>query len=402
LNPSCALASFKYAPITFLKSHFASENRYNYRHASSAHREKNMKLSIQFLAALLVLITNLFAASKECPTPDKVTLQLKWVTQAQFAGYFAAQELGYYKDECLEVAIRPGGLHLETEEVVGKGEAQFGIAWQPGMLAARDRGMPLQAIAQVFQYSGMRLLSWKESNIRSAADLRGKKVAVWLAGNELEFLATLAKHGLDPKKDVTIVPASMDMDLFLHRKVDAAAAMTYNELAQVLETVNPTAGRLYESSEINIIDFNQEGTAMLEDRIIVREDWIKSARNQDIAVRFLRASIKGWIYCRDHPDAALQIVLKNGPTLGKSHQAWQLNEINRLIWPSPQGIGMMNAQRWLETARISHRYGVTKTLADRSAYTNEFVQKALDSLKDVDTKGLDWKPKMVTLLAGGQ
>jgi len=362
----------------------------------------NMKLTIQLLAAVFALTTNLFAASKDCPAPDKVALQLKWVTQAQFAGYYAAQDQGYYKEECLEVSIRPGGLQIEPEEVVGKGEAQFGIAWQPGMLAARDRGVPLQAIAQVFQYSGMRLVSWKESGIRGASDLKGKKVAVWFAGNELELLATLAKHGLDPKKDVTIVAASLDMDLFLQHKVDAAAAMNYNELAQVLETVNPTTGKQYESSDLNIIDFNKEGTAMLEDRIIVREDWIQSAKNQDIAVRFLRASIKGWIYCRDHPDDALKIVLKNAPALGKSHQAWQLNEINRLIWPSPQGIGMMNAERWLETAGISHRYGVTKTLADRSAYTNEFVQKALDSLKDVDTKGLGWKPSVVTLLGRGQ
>jgi NitT/TauT family transport system substrate-binding protein len=190
--------------------------------------------------------------------------------------------------------------------------------------------------------------------------------------------------------------------LLLQHKVDAAAAMTYNELAQVLETVNPTTGNRYASSDLNIIDFNKEGTAMLEDRIIVAEDWIKGARNQDIAVRFLRASIKGWIYCRDHPDDALKIVLKYAPTLGKSHQAWQLNEVNRLIWPSPQGIGMMNSQRWQETVKISHRYGVTKTLADRSAYTNELIQKALDSLMDVDTKGLGWKPEVVTLLGRGQ
>src|SRR5437867_7469587 len=217
-----------------------------------------MKLSIQLLAAFFTLTTGLLAASTVCATPDKVVLQLKWVAQAQFAGYYAAHELGYYKDECLEVAIRPGGLHLEPETVVGNGEAQFGIAWQPGMLAARDRGVPLKAIAQVFQYSGMRLLSWKESGIRSASDLKGKKVAVWLAGNELELLATLAKHGLDPKRDVTIVPAPLDMDLFLGHKVDAAAAMTYNELAQVLETVNPTTARLYESSDLNVIDFNKE------------------------------------------------------------------------------------------------------------------------------------------------
>jgi NitT/TauT family transport system substrate-binding protein len=362
----------------------------------------NMKRTNQLLAAFFTLTSSVFAGSPNCATPDKVTLQLKWVAQAQFAGYFAAKDLGYYKDECLEVTIRPGGLQIEPEEVVGKGEAQFGIAWQPGMLAARERGLPLKAIAQVFQYSGMRLVSWKESGLRSTSDLKGKKVAVWFAGNELELLATLAKHGLDPKRDVTLVPESMDMDLFLQHKVDAAAAMTYNELAQVLETVNPATGKLYESSALNVIDFNKEETAMLEDRIIVTEDWIKNPRNQDISVRFLRASIKGWTYCRDHPDQALEIVLKNAPTLGKSHQAWQLNEVNRLIWPSPQGIGMMNAQRWLETARISHRYGVTKTLAARSAYSNEFVQKALDSLKDADTKGQGWKPNVVTLRRNGE
>ncbi len=342
-------------------SNAPNEHRENRRCASASYGEMRMKPTIQLPAVFLMLTTALFAASPDCARPDKVTLQLKWVPQAQFAGYYAAQDLGHYKDECLDVTIRPGGLPIEPEEVVGKGEAHFGIAWQPGMLAARDRGVPLKAIAQVFQYSGMRLLSWKQSDIRSAFDLRGKQ-----------------------------------------HKVDAAAAMSYNELAQVLETVDPTTGNLYNSSDLNVIDFNQEGTAMLEDRIIVTDDWIKSAKNQDIAVRFLRASIKGWIYCRDHPDDALQIVLKNAPTLGKSHQAWQLNEINRLIWPSPQGIGMMNAQRWLDTVRIAHRYGVTKNLADLSAYTNEFVQKALDSLKDTDTKGLGWKPKAVTLLGRGQ
>jgi NitT/TauT family transport system substrate-binding protein len=361
-----------------------------------------MKWTNQLLGAGFALVGPLFAGSPDCPTPDKVTLQLKWVPQAQFAGYYVAKDLGYYKAECLEVTIRPGGLHIEPEEVVGKGEAQFGIAWQPGMLAARDRGEPLKAIAQVFQYSGMRLVSWKESGIRSVSDLKGKKVAVWFAGNELELLATLARHGLDPQRDVSLVPESMDMDMFLQRKVDAAAAMTYNELAQVLETINPATGKLYEPGALNLIDFNKEGTAMLEDRVIVTEDWIKNTRNQDIAVRFLRAAIKGWIYCRDHPDEAVQIVLRNAPTLGKSHQDWQLNEVNRLIWPSPQGIGMMNAQRWMETSKISHRYGVTKKLADRTAYTNEFVKKALESLKDIDTKGLGWKPKVVTLLERGQ
>jgi NitT/TauT family transport system substrate-binding protein len=359
-----------------------------------------MKQSI-VVAALFALVSILIAGASDCGTPDKVTLQLKWVPQAQFAGYYVARELGYYKDQCLDVTIRPGGLDIEPEEVVGKGAAQFGIAWQPSMLAARDRGVRVKAIAQVFQYSGMRLISWKESNIRRPEDLKGKTVAVWFAGNELELLATLAKYRLDSKKDLNLVPASLNMDLFLERKVDAAAAMTYNELAQVLETSNPATGNLYQFGDLNIIDFNNEGTAMLEDRVIVAENWIKKAQNQDVAVRFLRASLRGWIYCRDHPEAALEVVLKNGPTLGKSHQDWQLNEINRLIWPSPQGIGMMDSSRWQETADISLRYGVIKKPA-RSAYDNQFVQKALESLKDVDTKGLDWKPRTVTLRGRGQ
>ena len=360
-----------------------------------------MKLAIQLLAAWFAVLTGLFAAP-DCATPDKVTLQLKWVPQAQFAGYYVARELGYYKDQCLDVAIRPGGLDIEPEEAVGKGAAQFGIAWQPSMLAARERGIPVQAIAQVFQYSGMRLISWKKSNIRRPEDLNRKTVAIWFGGNELELLATFAKYRLDPKKDLTLVPASLNMDLFLEHKVDAAAAMTYNELAQVLETTNPATGSLYQRSDLNIIDFNTEGTAMLEDRVIVTENWNKAAQNQDIAVRFLRASLRGWIYCRDHPDLALKIVLKNAPTLGKSHQEWQLNEINRLIWPSPLGIGMMNSNRWQETVEISLRYGVIKKPAAPSAYDNQFVQKALDSLKDSDTKGLDWKPTTVTLLGRGQ
>src|SRR5262245_4287129 len=112
-----------------------------------------MKQTIQLVAVLFGLVTGLFDASTGCATPDKVTLQLKWVPQAQFAGYYVARELGYYKDQCLEVTILPGGLDIEPEEVVGRGAAQFAIAWQPSMLAARDRGVPLQAIAQVFQYS---------------------------------------------------------------------------------------------------------------------------------------------------------------------------------------------------------------------------------------------------------
>jgi NitT/TauT family transport system substrate-binding protein len=377
-----------------------------WRHLNHASYEgndvMNGKQITLFTFLCLTLVLSSFAAEKQCATIDKVTLQLKWTPQAQFAGYYVGNGLGYYKDECLDVTIRPGELSIEPEEVVAKGDAQFGITWQAGMLSFVDKGVSLKAIAQVFQTSGMRLLSWKESNIRSADDLKGKRVAVWFGGNQWELLATLAKHGFDPEKDITLVSQPMDMNLLLEHKVDVASAMTYNELAQVLETVNPVTGKLYQPTDLNVIDFNREGKAMLEDRIFVMADWLKDPKNQDIAVRFLRASLKGWIYCRDHPAEAVAVVLKTAPNLGHSHQAWQMNEVNKLIWPSPQGIGVMDARRWDETAKILHRYHVTKTVADRSVYTNEFVEKALRSLNDVDTKGLTWKPQVVSLAEGGR
>ena len=168
--------------------------------------------------------------------PDKVTLQLKWVTQAQFAGYYAAKLKGFYSAEKLDVTIRPGGPDIVPEQVVAGGGAQFGIDWLPSLLSAREQGAPLVNVAQVFAYSGMREVAFKASGIKGAADLRGRKVAVWFGGSEFELLATLEKHKIDSKKDVTLVQQPFDMNLLLQKQVDAAAAMTYNEYKQVLDS----------------------------------------------------------------------------------------------------------------------------------------------------------------------
>ena len=366
-----------------------------------------MKHRLWLCAAVLVLassltptLTSTQAAAQPCTAVDTITLQLKWVIQAQFAGYYAANEKGYYQEECLEVTLRPGGPDIIPEQVVARGSAQFGMVTQPRLLSFREQGTPLKTIAQVFQYSGQLEISWKESNIKSPADLKGKKVGVRLSKHAL--FATLAKYNLDPKKDVTIVTQPFDMNLLLQKQIDASAAMTYNELAQVLEVKNPANGKLYQLEDLNIIDFNKEGTAMLEDGIFVTEDWIKDPKNQGIAVRFLRASLKGWIYCRDNQDDCINVVLKAGPMLGKGHQTWQMNEINKLIWPSPNGIGIMDARLWQQTADIAWKYGVIKKPADKSAYTNEFVQKALEGVKNLDTTGLDWKPRVVQMTEGGK
>jgi NitT/TauT family transport system substrate-binding protein len=322
---------------------------------------------------------------------DKVTLQLKWVTQAQFAGYYAALDQGYYEEEGLDVTIKPGGPDITPEQVVASGGADFGIDWMPSLLATRDKGGNLVNIAQVFARSAMLELAWKDSGISDISDLRGKKVGVWCCGNEFELLAALNKNGINPKdkSDVTMVNQPFSMDLFLQRQVDAAAAMTYNELAQVLAQKNPDTGKQYSLADINVMSMEEAGTAMLEDGIFVRGDWIEEEDNQDVAKRFLKASFRGWIFCRDNPDECLQIVLDNGPTLGEAHQRWMLNEINALIWPSENGIGIMDEADFKRTADISLQQKVISKPATEDAYRTDLAEAALEEI-DEDTKGTNW------------
>ena len=271
-------------------------------------------------------------AATEDLTP--VTLQSKWVVQSQFAGYYAAVDQGFYEDEGLDVTIKPGGPDIVPEQVVAGGQAEFGINWLDSLLATRDKGQDLVNIAQVFARSGMTEVTWADSGLDEITKLEGKKVGVWLGGNEHKLFAALTKNGIDPQTDVEIVAQPFDMNLFLNREVDAAAAMTYNELAQVLEVENPDTGELYTEEELNVFKMSDLGTGAMEDGIFVRGDWIADEANQDVATRFLKASFRGWIYCRDNPDDCVDIVLDNGPTLGEGHQAWQMNEINALIWPT--------------------------------------------------------------------
>ena len=217
------------------------------------------------------------------------------MTQAQFAGYYAALEEGYYEDEGLDVTLKPGGPDITPEQVVASGQAEFGIDWLPALLAARDQGGDLVNIAQVFGKSGMTEVTWKDSGITDVAGMRGKKVGVWCCGNENELYAALVKNGIDPKSkdDVTIVNQPFDMNLFLNRDVDAAAAMTYNELAQVLETENPDTGELYTLDDLNVISMEDAGTAMLEDGIFTQGEWIADEANQDIATPLPEGELQG-------------------------------------------------------------------------------------------------------------
>jgi NitT/TauT family transport system substrate-binding protein len=334
---------------------------------------------------------------------DKVTLQSKWVVQSQFAGYYAALDQGFYKDENLDVTIRAGGPEIIPEQVVLGGKAEFGIDWLDSLLATRDQGQNIVNIAQVFTRSGMTEITWKDSGLDDITKLRGKKVGVWLGGNEHKLFAALNKNGIDPQRDVQIVKQPFTMDLFLNRDVDAAAAMTYNELAQVLEAKNPKTGQLYQPSDLNVFKMSDLGTGALEDGVFVRDDWIQDEDNQDIAKRFLKASFRGWLYCRDNPEDCLRIVLDNGPTLPEGHQRWQLNEVNALIWPAPKGIGVMEPQSWDITKQIALDGKVIKKPASDDSYRTDLAEAAMKELKDdgLDVNGENWQKETVTLTAGG-
>jgi len=343
--------------------------------------------------ALLLLIGALLTACGQAPATAPTTapaaapttapaalvpvrLQLKWVPQAQFAGYYAALDQGFYAEEGLDVTILPGGPDIVPEQVVAAGQAEFGINWMASLLATRETGAPLINIAQVFTRAGMRHLSWKDSNITSPADFKGRKVAVWFGGNEYNLLATLSKYNLNKDTDLTLVQQPFDMNLLLNREVDAAAAMTYNELYQVL-----SAGHTIE--ELNILDYNAEGTAMPEDGIFVTEDWLNAdPQHKDIAARFLRASFKGWAYCRDNPESCVEIVLKqdSGGVMTREAQTWQMEEINKLIWGDPidpnTRIGYLEPSLFTFAADTALQFGVITKPADESAYTHEIWEMA--------------------------
>ncbi len=337
-----------------------------------------------------------------------VKLQLQWFTQAQFAGYYAAVAQGYYKDEGLDVSILEGGTDIVPQTVLAQGNADFAIAWVPKALASREQGAGITDVAQIFQRSGTLQVSSKKEDLTDPAQLKGKKVGNWGFGNEFELFAGMTKAGLDPSKDVTLVQQDFDMKALLSGDIDAAQAMIYNEYAQVLEAKNPATGQLYTPDDFAVINWNDVGTAMLQDAIWANTQKLQSdADYKATAVKFVKASMEGWMYCRDNPQDCVDLVVAKGSKLGKTHQLWQMNEINKLIWPSPAGIGNIAQADWDRTVQVAMNAKnaegstvITKA-PSADAYTNDISKAALAELSGKDTTGTSFKPLTVTLTAGG-
>jgi NitT/TauT family transport system substrate-binding protein len=348
--------------------------------------------------------------AQECETTFPVKLQLQWFTQAQFAGYFAAIDQGYYAAQCLDVTIVEGGVDIVPQQQLADGAVDFALSWVPKALASREAGADIVNIAQVFQRSGTLQVSFKDAGITSPADFAGKKIGNWGFGNEFEIFAALTKAGLDPATDVELVQQQFDMVALLNGDIDAAEAMTYNEYAQVLEAINPDTGELYTPDDFNVISYEEEGVGMLQDAIWASgERLANDAAYKATAVAFVAASIQGWAFCRDNVQACADIVVSKGSKLGASHQLWQMNEVNKLIWPAANGAGVIDQAAWDRTAQLSQE---TKNLEgstvltkapDANAFTNDIVKEALSILTGlgVDVIGDGYAPITVELKEGG-
>ena len=281
------------------------------------------------LIAGLGLAAALLAAPAAAQDKDKVVLQLKWVTQGQFAGYYVAKDKGFYDEANLDVEIKPGGPDIAPPQVIAGGGADVIIDWMPSALASREKGVPLVNIAQPFKKSGMMLTCRKETGITKPEDFKGKTLGVWFFGNEYPFLSWMSKLDIPTQggdDGVTVVKQGFNVDPLIQKQADCISTMTYNEYWQVIDAGIP-------ADDLVVFKYEDQGVATLEDGLYVMEDKLEDPAFVDKMARFVKASMKGWDYARANPEEAAQIVLDNDATGAQTeeHQVRMVGEIVKLL-----------------------------------------------------------------------
>lgn len=305
---------------------------------------------------------------------DAVTLQLKWVTQAQFAGYYVAEAQGFYDEENLDVTILPGGPDVAPTQVIAGGGADVVIDWMPSALAAREKGLALVNIAQPFKSSGMMLTCRKDSGVATPADFAGKTLGVWFGGNEYPFLNWMNKLGLKTDGSdggVTVLKQGFNVDPLLQGQAACVSTMTYNEYWQVIDAgLTP--------DDLVVFKYEDEGVATLEDGLYVMEENLKDPAFEDKMVRFVRASMKGWKWAEENPDAAAMIVLENDGTGAQTeaHQKRMMGEIAKLTAGSNGALDPADYERTV-AALMSGGSDPVITKAPEGAWTHQITDKAL-------------------------
>lgn len=306
---------------------------------------------------------------------DDVTLQLKWVTQAQFGGYYVALEQGFYEEEDLNVTIKPGGPDIAPTQVIAGGGADVVVEWMPAALAAREKGLPLVNIAQPFKSSGLMLSCWKDTGIVEPADFQGKTLGTWFFGNEFPLLNWLSKLELptdDPINGVTVMKIGFNVDPLLQRQADCITTMTYNEYWQVMDAgVSP--------DELVVFPYEEYGVSTLEDGLYVLEENLSDPTFEDKMVRFVRASMKGWKWAEENPEEAAMIVLDYDQTGAQTeeHQIRMMSEIAKLTAGSNGTLDPADYERTVETLLADGSDPVI-TMEPEGAWTHAITDKALN------------------------
>lgn len=274
----------------------------------------------------LTLALAMSLAAGAATAADEVTLQLKWVAQAQFAGYFVAKDKGFYEEAGLDVEIKPGGPDIAPEQIIAGGGADVIVDWMGGALAAREKGVGLVNIAQPFKKAGMQLVCPKDGPIQTEADFKGHTLGVWFFGNEYPFYAWMNKigHSTEGGDDgVTVLKQSFDVQPLIQKQADCISVMTYNEYWQLID-----AG--YKPEDLIVFNYSEMGNDLLEDGLYVMEDDLKDPAFKEKMVKFVEASMKGWEYAIANPDEAAEIVMENGGQ-DENHQKRMMGEVAKLI-----------------------------------------------------------------------
>ncbi len=307
---------------------------------------------------------------------DEVNLQLKWVTQAQFAGYYVAKDKGFYEEEGLDVTILPGGPDIAPTQVIAGGGADVTVEWMPAALAAREKGLPLVNIAQPFKSSGMMLTCWKDAGIASPEDLKNRTLGVWFFGNEFPFMSWMSQLGIstDGKSEsgVEVLKQGFNVDPLLQRQADCISTMTYNEYWQVIDAgVNP--------DDLVTFKYEEQGVATLEDGLYVLEENLGDEAFVDKMERFVRASMKGWKYAEENPDEAALIVLDNDETGAQTetHQKRMMGEIAKLTAGSNGSLDPADFERTVNTLLAGGSDPVITKQPD-GAWTHKITDAALN------------------------
>jgi NitT/TauT family transport system substrate-binding protein len=299
---------------------------------------------------------------------QKASLRLKWLPQAQFAGFYVAAAKGYYKAEGIDLTINPGGPNLLTENLVATGADTFGLSGgTDSVFAARDKGLPIVCIGVSHQITPFIFVTRKDGPVKTIQDFKGKTVTTWFTGANHVLNGMLAKEGIKPD-ELKIQPQQVSVTPFVDGNVDVITATYYNEFYTIQSRMPKDSLKTFVAEDY--------GITFPRDTLIVAEATAKE--KPELIKAFLRASLKGWKDAFSDPKGAVDTVMAAAPTLDRAQQEFMLTEVKRLM---TAGAAAKNGVFWIDAdaVKTAHdfflKYGVISKPVDlAAAYDASFIQ----------------------------